>query len=327
MLEQVADQSKAKKIKKLNEFREQLDQELKTAESFKSDNPDREDMNALIELTLAIQEEAKAVADLVEIEEDCPEDWSDLEEARGSLQRTLARIQHQNWIALGPSRSRRVNQLFFFQKTKPESEETTALFSDLQQIGQRMLDEDLNPDLHSRLEKLVRLFDGNPGKGFLRKLAQQVASLEESMDLSLLDGPLQGEGVCAVCHSELEPGSDHCDSCGATFLSVKQAKVADREEEAGRSQLMDSLNHSWKLFQHGEINQENFLRILKALSERISAAVEALDSPTAVLMDFSTRLEMFTQLKDRNALETHWPSLLASGRALIAERLNKLERD
>ena len=110
-------------------------------------------------------------------------------------------------------------------------------------------------------------------------------------------------------------------------MSVKQANAAEREDEAGRSQLMDSLNHSWKLFQHGEINQENFLRILKGLSERISAAVEALDSPTAVLMDFSTRLEMYTQIQDRASLQNHWPSLLASGRALVTERLNKLERD
>ena len=69
------------------------------------------------------------------------------------------------------------------------------------------------------------------------------------------------------------------------------------------------------------------MRILKNLSERISAAVESLDSPTGVLLDFSTRLELYTQLQDKTALKTHWPSLLASGRALVAERLNKLERD
>ena len=109
MLKQLADQSKKKKLQKLDEFRVQLEEELKSAESFKSDHPDREDLNALIELILAIEEEAKAVADLVEIDEDCAEDWLDLEDARSSLKRTQDRIQHQNWIELGPSRSRRIN--------------------------------------------------------------------------------------------------------------------------------------------------------------------------------------------------------------------------
>jgi len=327
MLSQVAEKSKTQKNRKLDEFKEYLEQELESAESFKQNNPDREDLNALIELILAIQEEAKAVADLVNIDEDCTEDWEDLDEAEASLKRTLARIQYQNWIALGPSRSKRINQVFFYQKKAPDSDETAALFRDLSQIGHRLLGEDLNPDLHGKLEKLVQLLDKGPGKGFFRKLAEQVNTLEESMDISLLDGPLQGEDKCTVCGSDLDPGDERCDSCGATFVSVKQVNAAEKEDEPGRSQLMDSLNHTWKLFQHGEVNQENFLRILKGLSERISAAVESLDSPTAVLMDFSTRLEMYTQLKDRAALQTHWPSLLASGRALVAERLNKLERD
>ena len=327
MLEQLADQNKEKKIKKLDEFRAQLEKELESAESFKKNNPDREDMNALIELTLAIDEEAKAVADLVAIGDDCAEDWSDLEDARGSLTRTLARIRHQNWIALGPSRSRRINQLFFYQKKEPDSTETAALFHELKEVGQRMLGEKLNPDLHARLEKLLRLLSKDPGRGFFRKLAEQVAGLEESMDISLLDGPLDGEGKCAVCSAELDPEVDRCSSCGAALLSIEQAKVVDSEHDAGRSQLLDSLNHSWRLFKNEEINQENFLRILKNLSERISAAVESLDSPTGVLLDFSTRLELYTQLQDKTALKTHWPSLLASGRALVAERLNKLERD
>jgi DNA-directed RNA polymerase subunit RPC12/RpoP len=327
MLDQIADQSKDEKIQKLDEFRTHLGQELKSAEEFKRDNPDREDMNALIELTLAIDEEAKAVADLVNIGEDCPEDWVDLEDARGSLTRTLARIRHKNWIALGPSSSRRINQLFFYQKKQPDSEEAANLFDELKEVSRRMLGEDLSPDLHAGLEKLSSLLDKSPGKGFFRKLAGRVAELEESMDLSLFDGPLDGEGKCAVCSSELETGVERCPSCGATVLSLEQARVVDKQEDAGRSQLLDSLNHSWKLFQREEINQENFLRILKTLSERISAAVESLDSPTAVLLDFNTRLELFTQLQDRNSLETHWPSVLASGRALVSERINKLERD
>ena len=155
MLSQVAEKSKTQKNRKLDEFKEYLEQELESAESFKQNNPDREDLNALIELILAIQEEAKAVADLVNIDEDCTEDWEDLDEAEASLKRTLARIQYQNWIALGPSRSKRINQVFFYQKKAPDSDETAALFRDLSQIGHRLLGEDLNPDLHGKLEKLV----------------------------------------------------------------------------------------------------------------------------------------------------------------------------
>ena len=94
MLSQVAEKSKTQKNRKLDEFKEYLEQELESAESFKQNNPDREDLNALIELILAIQEEAKAVADLVNIDEDCSEDWEDLDEAEASLKRTLARIQY-----------------------------------------------------------------------------------------------------------------------------------------------------------------------------------------------------------------------------------------
>lgn len=326
MLDQLADQSKEKKIRRLAGFQEQLEQELNSAEAFKRDHPDREDLNALIELILAIREEATAVADLVKIDEDLEDDWTDLEEARGSLQRTLARIQHQNWIALGPSRSKRLNQLFFYQKKKPGGEEVAELIGELNLLAQSMLEQKLAPGLGSKLKSLLGLLDKSSGKGFLRKLSEQVAVLEESMDVSLLDGTVTAEGKCAVCSGELEPEAEECPNCGATFLSLKQAR-APEPEEAGRSQLLDSLNHSWKLFEHNEINQENFLRILRNLSERISAAVEALDSPTAVLLDFSTRLEIYTKLQDRASLQNHWPSLLASGRALVAERLHKLERD
>jgi len=327
MLETLADKSKAEKNRKLDEFKAHLEEELQSAESFKRNNPDREDMNALIELATAIEQEASAVGDLVEIGEDCPEDWVDLEEARNSLERTLARIQYQNWIALGPSSSSRINQLFFYQKKEPDSEQTAELFNDLKQIIQRILGADLKEELQEKLGRLLSILEKGPGKGFFRKLAERIGELEELMDVSLLDGPLEGEGKCVVCSADLEPGSERCPSCGATFLSVEKAKLVDSEEEAGRSQLLDSLNHSWKLFQNGEINQENFLRMLSNLSEPISAAVEKLESPSARLLDFSTRLELFTQLKDRAALEAHWPSLLASGRALVAERLDMLERD
>jgi hypothetical protein len=327
MLKQLADQSKKKKLQKLDEFQAQLEEELNSAESFKSDHPDREDMNALIELILAIEEEAKAVAALVSIGDDCAEDWLDLEDAKGSLERTQARIRHQNWIELGPSRSQRINQLFFYYKNEPDSQETSDLIEELKEIVARVLSEDLKPDLQAKLEKLSQLLNKSPGKGFLRKLAERVAKLEESMDASLFDAPLDGEGKCAVCSGELKPGAERCSKCGATLLSVEQAKVVDKDEDAARSQLLDSLNHSWKLFQHEEINQENFLRILKNLSDRISTAVRSLDSPTAKLLDFSTRLELFLQLKDRASLQAHWPTLLASGRALVAERLQDLERD
>lgn len=326
MLKQAAQQSKKEKIQKLDQFKEQLKQELESAESFKSEHPDRGDLNALIELLLAIREETKAVSDLVEIGDDCPDDWSDLEEAKVDLERTLARVRYQNWIALGPSRSRRINQLFYYQKSQPDSEETTNLFQELTKVGHRILDEDLSPELHGKLEKLVRLFDQGPGKGFFRKLAERVADVEESMDISLLDAPVDGERKCAVCSSELAPGAERCPSCGAVFLTVEQAGI-EKEEEAGRSQLLDSLNHSWKLFQLEEINLENFQRILSNLSERISAAVAALETPSAVLLDFSTRLEIFTKLQDRKSVEQHWPSLLKSARALVNERLSKLERE
>ena len=326
MLDQVAEKSKKEKITKLNEFDKQLVGELKSAESFKSDNPDRGDLNALIELLHAIQEEREAVVDLVKIGEDCPEDWVDLEEARVSLQRTLARVRYQNWIALGPSRSRRINQLFFYQKNKPGSEETANLLKELKLVGTQILNEGLNPELHNKLDKLVELVEKRPGKGFLRKLAERVSAVEECMDISLLDAPLEGERKCAICSGELSPEADRCPNCGATFLTVKQASV-DKEDEAGRSQLLDSLNHSWKLFQHEEINQDNFQRILKNLSEQISGAVAALESPSAVLLDFSTRLEMLTRLEDRASIQEHWPSLLTSARALVNERLSKLERD
>jgi hypothetical protein len=327
MLEQLTDQSKEEKIQKLEEFVDDLRQELKSAEEFKRDNPDREDMNALIELTLAIEEEAKAVNDLVKIGEDCPEDWADLEEARGSLTRTLARIRHKNWIALGPSSSRRINQLFFYVKKEPQSKEAAILLEELKEVSGQMLGEGLNPGLHSRLEKLSSLLHTSPGKKFYSKLLGQVRGLEESMDLSLFDGPVGGEKKCAVCSGELATGVSRCPNCGAAVLSLEQTRVVEGKQDAARSQLLDSLNHSWKLFEYEEIDQENFLRILKNLSERISKVVESLDSPTAVLLDFNTRLELYTQLPDRASLQTHWPSLLASGRALVNERLNKLERD
>ena len=193
-------------------------------------------------------------------------------------------------------------------------------------IGQQTLKADLNSELHKKLDKLVKLLEKGPGKGFLRKLAERVSDLEESMDSSLLDAPLEGERKCAICSSELAPEADSCPSCGATFLTVKQATL-EKEEEAGRSQLLDSLNHSWRLYQRKEINQENLLRIFKTLSEQISGAVANLDSPTAALLDFSTRLEMFTKLRDRSSLQQHWPSLLASARAVVNERLSKLERE
>lgn len=326
MLDQYAEQSNKEKIKKLNQFRDQLDSELKSAETLKSEHPDRGDLNALIELIQAIQEEAKAVADLVKIGDDCPDDWADLEEANGSLQRTLARVRYQNWITLGPSRSRRINQLFFYQKNQPDSKEATGVIDELKAVGRQILREGLNPQLHKKLDKLVELLEKGSPKGFLRKLAERVAAIEESMDISLLDSPIDGEKKCAVCGSELDPGAESCPSCGATFLTVKQASV-EKEEEAGRSQLLDSLNHSWKLFQHKEINQDNLQRILKNLSEQISRAVAALDSPTAALLDFSTRLEMFTKIRDRATLEARWPSLMTSARALVTERLQKLERE
>jgi len=143
----------------------------------------------------------------------------------------------------------------------------------------------------------------------------------------LFDGSLGEEEVCSICSAELPTGAERCASCGATVLSLEQTREVDAQQEAGRSQLLDSLNHSWKLFQCEEIDQDNFLRILSNLSERISKVVDSLESPTAVLLDFSTRLELYTQLPDRASLQTHWPSLLASGRALVNERLNKLERD
>lgn len=326
MLHQLSKESKKEKIKKLDQFTEQLEAELKSAETLKSEHPDRGDLNALIELVVAIQEEAQAVADLVKIDEDCPDDWADLEEARESLQRTLARVRYQNWIALGPSRSRRVNQLFFYQKNQPESDEVTTLVEELKVVGRQVLGDGLSPELKTRLESLVKLLDKSPGKGFLRKLSERVAEVEECMDTSLLDAPIDGERKCAICSSELAPEAERCSSCGATFLTVKQAGV-DKEEEPARSQLLDSLNHSWKLFQHEEINQDNLLRILKNLSEQISKAVAGLDSPTAVLLDFSTRLEMFTKLRDRSSLEAHWPSVLASAKAVVNERLQKLQRD
>ena len=327
MLEQLADRSQDEKTGKLEEFRTQIKEELKSAEDFKRDHPDREDMNALVELALAIEEEVNAVVDLVKIGEDCQEDWNDLEEARCSLTRTLARITHQNWITLGPSHSKRINQLFFYQKKKPESKETESLLSELKEVTKLMLVEDLTPELQMGLEGLLRILDKGPGKGFLRKLSGQLAQFEESMDVSLFDAPLEGDMKCAVCGGELESGAERCPSCGATVYNLKQPRVAQKEQDAGRSQLLDSLNHSWKLYQHEEINQDNFLRILKNLSGPISSAVEKLESPSAALMDFATRLEMFTKLPDRKSLESHWPSLLASGRTLVAERLNKLERD
>ena len=324
MLDQVADKSKKQKIKKLDQFAEQLETELKSAEMLKSEHPERGDLNALIELVLAIQEEAKAVGDLVKIAEDCEEDWADLEEANGSLQRTLARVRYQNWITLGPSRSKRINQLFFFHKNQPDSSGTENLVQELVSIGRQTLDADLNSELRRKLEKLVELLEKGPGKGFLRKLSERVSDLEESMDASLLDAPLDSK--CVICSSELDPDADSCPSCGVTFLTVKQATL-EKEEEAGRSQLLDSLNHSWRLYQRKEINQENLLRIFKTLSEQISGAVANLDSPTAALLDFSARLEMFTKLRDRSSLQQHWPSLLASARAVVTERLSKLERE
>lgn len=326
MLDQIAKQSNKEKTKKLKQFIEQLDSELKSAETLKSEHPERGDLNALIELIHAIQEEAQAVADLVKIGEDCDDDWVDLEEARGSLNRTLARVRYQNWITLGPSRSKRINQLFFHQKHQPESAETTALVEEIKAVTGQTLGEGLSPELRGKLEKLLHLLEQGFGKGFLRKLSERVSDIEESMDISLLDAPIEGENKCAVCGSDLAPGADGCPSCGATFLTVKQASV-EKEEEAGRSQLLDSLNHSWKLYQRQEINLDNLQRILKNLSEQISGALAALDSPTAALLDFSTRLEMFTKLRDRATTEARWPSLMTSARTLVNERLKKLERD
>lgn len=325
MLDQLADQSKEEKIQKLDEFIADVKEQLKFAEEFKRDNPDRDDMNALVELALAIEEEAKAVVDLVKIGEDCSEDWDDLEEARGSLTRTLARIRHQNWIALGPSRSRRINQFAFYLKKEPGSDEAAVLRDKLREVIARMLSENLGPELKAKLKRFAALLDGGPKKGFFSEYLGLVEGLEESMDLSLFDGSSGGDDTCPVCSGELTADAERCSSCGAAVLRLKHS--VDELQEAGRSQLLDSLNHSWKLYQREEIDQDNLLRLFKNLSDPISQAVESLDSPSATLLDFSTRLELFTQLPNRAALQTHWPSLLASCRALVNERLSKLERD
>jgi hypothetical protein len=326
MLEQLSGKSNDQKLQEMVDFLAHLAENLESAKDFKRQNPDRNDVNALIELNLAIQEEAKAVCDLVKIGEDCPEDWHDLEEARGSLTQTLARIGHHNWISLGPSNSRRFNQLLFHFKVNLDSKEGTILLSELREVSQRLVEEGLKPALKLRVESLAAILESGPGDEFLTDLHEQVQELENFMDLSLFDQSLDNREKCVVCYKELSLGASRCPNCGASVLTLEQTKMVESQQESARSQLLDSLWDSWNRFQCEEIEQENLQQIFHVISDRIQEAVENIDVPSEPLLDFSRKLAAFSQLPDRKALETKWPALIASGRALVNERLNQLKR-
>lgn len=426
MLEQYSEQSKEQKLQKLSEFLDHLGEHLKSAEEFKGANPDREDLNALIELNLAIQEEARAVSDLVEIEDDCAEDWEDLEQARGSLSRTLARIGHSNWIALGPSNSRRFNQLFFHLRNDAESDEGAVIVSELIEVSKRLSAEELTPALRNLLERLVKHLEGDTGGSFLELLSDQLDQLEGFLDLSLFDQSLDKgenwlslfhhlaeavalgdveerylfderdfalrrleklEGMaegqesevlvvlqeiaghlsgleqsfaddtkfeewletlstlwsklevthqselssdtlsCAVCSAELAGSLNRCTSCGAPVLRLEKARVVLSPPERGKSRLLDSLWDTWAQFQDNEIDQDQLLETFETLSAPILQAVQNIASPSPILVDFSINLKSFQQLSNRNALERNWPTLFASGQAVIEERVKALKRD
>ena len=112
---------------------------------------------------------------------------------------------------------------------------------------------------------------------------------------------------------------------GAAANVMRHRKISFSYCEILGSDANDCLSPSHDAVKIGEMLDGRV--VLKNLSEQISGAVAALESPSAVLLDFSTRLEMFTRLEDRASIQEHWPSLLTSARALVNERLSKLERD
>ena len=329
MLEQLSDQSKDQKLEKLSEFLTDLDEHLKTAKDFKTEHPERDDLNALIELNLAIQEEARAVSNLVEIEDDCPEDWEDLEEARGSHFRTLARITHRNWIDQGPSNSRRFNQLFFHFGGGGVPTQGATIISELLDVSKGLLAQELSSGLRTRIQDLIELLGGGTEKGFLLELNEQLQHLEDFLEIALFDQSSLNEDtlICAVCTAEVSKELKECPSCGAAVLQLNETKKVETQQKRGSSQLLDSLWDAWNQFQAEESDQDTLLETLRVISKPILEVVVKLDSPSPRLLDFSQRLENFTKLSDRDALERDWPALIASGRALIDERISLLKRD
>lgn len=195
MLAQMGSQNKEEKLHRLSEFLTHLEVHLMSARDYKREYPENEDVNALIDLFKAVQEETKAVADLVDGDEDCEDDWKDLDEARESLSRALARVGHRNWIALGPTESRRFNQVFYLLQNTDDTEDLGRLSKEIGEIAYLILSGEAIAERRRTLEILVSLLSDSPETAesrteLLLRLQKLTEKLEESLDLSLFDQSL-----------------------------------------------------------------------------------------------------------------------------------------
>lgn len=195
-MEELISQSKEKKVAGLEAILQSLEGHLKSSRAYFARHPQATDTASLLEHYQQAYDEALALKERAQAGDDDEERWFEFQETYESLSRSLARIGTRNWLDIGPTSSRRVNQLLFFcdrQRAIKAKRERNNLCTELQFLIVKFLKEVEDGPLQDGLKTvkacLGKILD-NESPNFAplaSKLLQTIESLGELMDLAVLD--------------------------------------------------------------------------------------------------------------------------------------------
>lgn len=190
-------QSQEKKVETLEGILQTLEQHLQVSRAFFARKADAaEGSEALLELYQQAYDEALALKERAQAGDDDEERWYQFLETYGTLGRALERTGERNWLALGPTTSRRLNQFLYFCFGKRAVKSTlerktlgkeleTLIATFLQQLEEGPLYDSLKT-VEARIGEILDYTTPNFDPQ-VKKLLAAVRDLSELMNLADLD--------------------------------------------------------------------------------------------------------------------------------------------
>lgn len=196
-MQELSSRSKEEKVEALEGILLNLEQHLEVSRGFFTQNPAAATgSEALLELYQQAYDEALALKERAQAGDDDEERWFEFQETYSTLGRALERTGERNWLTVGPTTSRRLNQFIYFchgQRAVKSSGERKRLGKELELLIARFLQQLEDGPLTESLkavEACIGSILDNPTPNFgpqVKKLLATIEELSQLMNLADLD--------------------------------------------------------------------------------------------------------------------------------------------